>query len=673
MLAGEPPFTGPSVQAIVARLMAEEPRGPSAQRKAIPEHVEAAVSRALEKLPADRFAGAAEFAAALDARAPTGARTVGVRVAATPASRAPLVALGALALVSAVVAIWGWSRALPAPEVVRYRMVIDSVPPFSDPTGEVAISPDGTVLVRSGGPGRSLLIRRRDELSFNPMAGTEDAYGPFFSPDGLRVGYWSNQRLMAVPVAGGPPVLLRDSVGSPIGVSWAHDGQLYFGDPEQGGIARAAPRPDAPLSYVARADTAAGELSLFYPELLPDGKSLLCMVMFRDGRRKIALADIRTGSHTLLVDGIRARYAVNGDMIYSTADGRLWAAPFDLKARTLAGTAVQVGERLPNNNIGPMDFAISTGGTLVHSESDVSTRRQLAWVSRAGVRERFGAEWLAEFSSPALSPDGRRLAVTVREGSGVNIWLADAQGGRPGKLTLSNRNSLEAAWTADGKWVSYLSGSSSGNTGDVWRQPADGSGRAERILHDERPFSEQVWAPDGSLLARTTTATPGLGDILVARPPGDTVPRPLVSGAYSEYSPTVSPDGRWLAFAGGETGRLEVYVASFANPAVDQRIVSVAGGFAPRWSHRGDELFYIDLQSRMVAARVVRTPTFAVQDTRVLFDASDYFIASQSRRSYDVSADDQRFLMVQRADGARSGTMVVVEHWFTERAAAARR
>jgi hypothetical protein len=150
------------------------------------------------------------------------------------------------------------------------------------------------------------------------------------------------------------------------------------------------------------------------------------------------------------------------------------------------------------------------------------------------------------------------------------------------------------------------------------------------------------------------------------------VPKPLVAGDKSEYSPIVSPDGRWLAFTSTETGRLDVYVASFANPA-DKRIISVAGGFAPRWSHRGDELFYLDLQSRMIAARVVRTPAFAVQDTRVLFDASDFFIGSQSRRSFDVSADDQRFLMIQRADGARSGTMVVVENWFTERKAAARR
>ena len=670
MLIGEPPFTGPSVQAIVARIMAEEPRGLVSQRKAIPDQVEAAVLRALEKLPADRFAGAAEFATALDARVPTSMRTAGVRVSATR-SRAPLVALGALALLSTAAAAWGWSRPAMAPEVVRYRIEVDSIPAFRDPAGEVAVSPDGNIIVRMGGNSGALLIRRRDELSFKPIPGTEDAYGPFFSHDGSQIGYFSDNSLKAVPVAGGPSVLLRDSIGGPAGVLWAHDGLLYFGDLGRGVIARTEPRPGSPSADVARSDSAAGELGLFYPDLLPDGNSLLCMVMFRDGRRMIAIADISTGKHTLLVDGIRARYAANGDLIYSTSDGKLWAAPFDVKSKSLSGTAVQIGDRLPNNNIGPMDFALSASGTLVYTESDVSTRRQLTWVTRAGARERFGTEWLAEFSSPALSPDGRRVAVTVREGQGVNIWLADANGGRPSKLTLSNRNNLEPAWAPDGKWVSYLSGSASGNTGDVWRQPADGSGRAERILHEERPFAEQVWSPDGSLLARTTTATPGLGDILVARSPADTVPTPLVAGNQSEYSPIVSPDGRWLAFTGTETGRLEVYVASFANPA-DKRVISVAGGFTPRWSHSGDELFYLDLQSRMVAARVVRTPAFAVQDTRVLFDASDYFIGSQSRRSFDVSADDQRFLMVQSADGKRSGTMVVVEHWFAERKAARR-
>jgi Tol biopolymer transport system component len=215
--------------------------------------------------------------------------------------------------------------------------------------------------------------------------------------------------------------------------------------------------------------------------------------------------------------------------------------------------------------------------------------------------------------------------------------------------------------------VSYLASAGSANTGDVWRQRADGSGRAERVVRSPRPLSEQVWAPVGdALLVRTTSPTTGAGDILVARPGRDTAPTPLVASPHMEYSPAVSPDGRWLAYAGGETGRVEVYVVPFDAPGTAKWAVSTSGGSAPRWSPRGDELFYLDARSNMVAARVTTGPSFAVQSSRVLFNASDFIHTSLSRRNYDVAPDGERFLMVQRADGAKRGQVVVVEHWTEE-------
>jgi hypothetical protein len=165
---------------------------------------------------------------------------------------------------------------------------------------------------------------------------------------------------------------------------------------------------------------------------------------------------------------------------------------------------------------------------------------------------------------------------------------------------------------------------------------------------------------------RTTTPTPGAGDILVLRPGVDREPVPLVASPRTEYSPVVSPDGKWLAYVADETGRFEVYVTPFGAPGTARWAISTAGGNSPRWSHRGDEVFYLDLRSQMVAAKVVTTPTFEVQKTRVLFDASDFVQVSISRRNYDVAPDDQRFLMVQRAGGAKRGEIVVVEHWLDE-------
>jgi Tol biopolymer transport system component len=128
----------------------------------------------------------------------------------------------------------------------------------------------------------------------------------------------------------------------------------------------------------------------------------------------------------------------------------------------------------------------------------------------------------------------------------------------------------------------------------------------------------------------------------------------------------VSPDGKWLAYVSNESGRFEVYVTPFANPGTAKWAISRTGGSAPRWSHQSDELFFLDARTALVAARLTTTPSFGVVSTRVLFDASDFIYPSVSRRNYDVAADDQRFLMVQRAPGGKRGQVVVVEHWTEE-------
>ena len=668
MLTGEPPFTGPTIQAIVARLMADEPRPLVVQRKSIPDHVEAAVLRAIEKVPADRFASAAEFAAALDAAGATTTRSTAVRTGRRP-SRGPIIALGALAAASAAVAAWGWLRPIPQPSVVRYRITIDSVPAVKDWTGEVAISPDGNVIVRSGGPAGTLLVRRRDELAFSPLGGTEGATGPFFSPDGTRVGYYLNGALRAVPIAGGPPVVIADSVPTPQSAVWGSDGMIYRGVATGPAwiIGRAEPRSGTRLELVTTVDTAAGELTHLHPELLPDAKTLLFQVAYRDGRQMIAVGDVETRRHAPLLEGARARYARSGHLLYTTSDGKLWAVPFDLKSRATSGTPVQVGDHIPTTVIGPIDFAVSESGTLVYSAEDTERRRELTWVTRTGARTPFDPTWKGEFSSPALSRDGSRLAVALREGGQSSIWIKPVAGGNPTKLMMERRNLLEPAWSPDGRWVSYLVSTGAGTSGDVWRQRADGSGGAERILQSQRPISEQLWTPAGGvLLARTTTASAGAGDIVMTRPGIDSAATPLIASAGPEYSPIVSPDGEWLSYVSNETGRYEVYATRLAQPGAGKWVVSMSGGTSPRWSSRGDELFYMDLRSNMVVARVTTTPSFAVQDTRVLFNAADFIQTTASRRHYDVTPDGQRFLMVQRADGAKRGQVIVVENWADE-------
>ncbi len=669
MLAGEPPFTGPTVQAIVARLMSEEPRDLVAQRKAVPDAVEAAVLKALEKLPADRFASAAEFAAALEGPQPTAARTAAAR-AAPPASSQSVATLAALLVVAAGAAAWGWLRPVPAPEVVRYRLTIDSLSATREWSGETAISPDGEWIVRAMGPRRSMLLRRRNALGFTPIAGTEGGAAPFFSPDGTRIGYFAENRLMAIPLAGGPSEMIADSLSGLDAAYWGSDGYVYRSLLESGAmtIGRALPKAGAPLEEVTALDSAAGEHVHLFPELLPDGDKLLFHVQMRDGRRMIAVGDLASRRHTILVEGIRAHFVPGGHLLYSTSDGRLWVAPFDPDAPALTGIASLVAERVPGTVVGPADFAISASGTLVHAQSDSGTQRELTWVSRKGARRAFDDAWKGEFGKPAISPDGRRVAVAVREGSTSQVWLKSVGGTEPAvRFTTQHETNLDPAWSPDGRWVSYLVGSGIATaTGDVWRQPADGGGRAEPIVRSERPISEHEWHRDGEVVIRTTTAVRGAGDVLRLRPGRDSVPLPLLASARSEWTPSLSPDGRWMAYASNVSGRDEVYVSPYADPASARWVISTSGGYAPRWSPRGDEIFYVDMRSQLVAVRVATAPSFAVQESRTLFDASDFVQLALSRRTYDVTADGQQFLMVQRAGGAKGGELVVVEHWAEE-------
>lgn len=667
MLAGEPPFTGPTVQAIVSRLMTEEPRGLSVQRKAVPPSVDDAVRRALEKLPADRFASAAEFAAALDARtlSTTSAtrHTAGVRAATGPS--ALMVGVATLAVLSLAVAGWSLSRPRPEPNVIRYRVIADSVSSERTWTGDVSISPDGNVIVRRGGPGDRLLLRRRDALGFTALPGSEGGIAVTFSPDGSRLAFYQDGRLVVMPVAGGPVTVIADSLLGPEAIAWGPDDVIYRGVDRGPLVLTRCSVSDcrSPVRFTSL-DTANGELSHMHPHVLPDGSAVLFQVELVDGRRRIAVqaADART--HTQLFDGVRAAYVTSGHLVYSTIDGKLWVAAFDPDKLALTSEPTLVAENLPQSIVGPVDFAVSRSGTLVYGEDRGSAVRELVWVARDGARTPVDPAWRAPFSSPAVSRDGRQIAVAIRDGTRSSVWIRRA-GGQPIRLT-SEGIASEPAWTPDGRAVTFLAAGDQQNTGNVWRQPVDGSDLARLLVRSDRPLSEQTWSPDGSgLIVRTTTPAAGHGDLLQTRSPNDSVAVPLLATDFSEYSPTVSPDGRWLAYASNNSGRFEVYIAPRDAPQSTRVVVSSGGGNSPRWSADGRTLYYLSARSRLVEARVTTTPTLRVEGTRDLFDATPFAQTSLSRRNYDV-APDGRFLFVQRSDGSQVGTIVVVEQWIQE-------
>ncbi len=670
MLSGEPPFTGPTVQAVVARLISEEPRSLVLQRKAIPTHVEASVFRALEKLPADRYASAGEFAAALDARDTATSRvshTTSARGASASAPRArSSIALAAVAVVACAVAAYSLLRPAPRPVVVRYPLVADSVTAERTWTTDVSISPDGSLILRRGGPGNLVLARRRDALEFTPIPGSENALGVTFSPDGSRLLFYADSRLFTIPVSGGPRTAVAEALHGPDAAVWSGDDWIYrstTGSMLQIGRCRVTDC-DRMEEQVTTVDSAGGEMSHMRPEVLPDNKTLLFTVEMRNGGRHVAVKTVGDSTHTRLMESQHFRYVRSGHLLYSTRDGKLWVLPFDVRTRAIQNTPVLVADNLPQTIIGPVDFAVSATGTLVYSVEEGGDARELVWVERDGTHTPYDSTWRGTFSSPVLSPDGTRLAVTQRDGDRSALWIR-AAGGRPVRLNADG-NAAEPAWSPDGREVTYLGGSGRTTTGDVYRQAVDGSGVPVLVMRSERPVSEQVWRADGQgVVVRTTTPTAGNGDILVTHGLQDTIGTALIATETTEYSPAVSPDGRWLAYMSNRTGRFEVYVVPFGAPDASRTLVSTAGGASPRWARDGSAIYFLDLSSRMMEARVSTSPEFTVLGTRALFSARDYAQTSLSRRNYDV-APDGRFLMVRRADGSRAGSMVVVENWTEE-------
>ncbi len=672
MLVGEAPFTGPSVQAIVARVVHEEPRSLVGQRKAIPDAVDEAVLRALEKLPADRFATAGEFAAALGGggSGTTGLRRTGTRAPRT--SRATVV-LAVVAALATTLAAWGWLRPPVAPSVVRYLVSVDPVPEMHMWTGEIAISPDGATIVRGGGLAGNLRVRRHDAVGFTPIPGTEGAMAPCFSPDGSQIAFWREGKLATMYVTGGPQVVIADSLGIAVPCAWGEDGFIYWAGTIRGvaTLLRSRPTAGASATTVTTADSAKNEGNLLVPEPLPNGRAVLFQVVYRNGRTAIVAADVASGRHKVLVpEGFRARYARDGHLVYSTTDGKLWSVAFDQNSLEVRGEPVAVGEGVPNTMAGPVDFAVSVSGTLAYGVDNSSAFSDLVLVSRNGREEAVDSTWRGAFRSPTVSIDGARLAVTVQASGGgatSDIWTKRFGSGTPQKFSLASGANSEPAFTPDGRSIAFLNfGHGTSKTADLFVQPLDG-GAAQRILQLDRSLSEQAWAPKGGHVAvRTSTTFAGAGDILVGSADARAENlKPVAASAWSEYSPSISPDGRFMAYSSNETGRFEVFVVPFPDPGNVKWQVTNIGGRSPRWSRKGGEIFYVDLTSNLASAKVATSPTFALESRSVLFNAAAYSVLSISRHNFDVMPDDQHFLMIRRRGGSPSAQIIVVENLFS--------
>ena len=671
MLAGEPPFTGPTAQSIVAKVMTERPASLTARRDRVPAPVEAAVLTALEKLPADRFDSARSFMTAFgDPAFATGYHPSPGRGTARPGvSAGTFRATAAVAVVAVIAATLGWLRRPPPAEVNRLAIALpdsQSIGSRSSNNLRLAISPDGRTIAYVGGPvggAQRIWLRRLDALTAIPLEGTENGFNPAFSPDGTRLAFVSGspRAIKTVALTGGPPITLTDSLVDQGGVSWASDGYIYYdGHLASDGLARIPETGGRPES-VSTPDSAGGESWHSSPSALPDGKGVLIAIarLRGAGGVDVGVVDPKTGSHKVLAHGVGAAYAAPGYLLYVTAEGNLMAAPFDLDKREMTGVAVPVAQGIAIRALGRVDFAVSRAGTLVYLAGDGRDRiRELAWVDRNGETVAVDSLWSAPLANrPALSPDGRAVGVMVQTSGAPQVWVKQLDRGPATKLADEGGT---PSWSPDGRDVVYSA------RGGWARGPADGSTLARIVPTRSSVLGPQL-SPDGKWILYSTGS-----DILIQAAEGDTGARLLVGGPGSQRGATVSPDGRWLAYMSDESGRFEVYVRPFPNAQVAKHQVSANGAWNPRWSRDGRELFFSDEPRDLISVPVTLVPTFSAGTPMRLFAAADFGMPTWG---FDVSLDGKRFLMTRPTGGGkgRPDALVLVQNFGTQLTASPKR
>jgi Tol biopolymer transport system component/tRNA A-37 threonylcarbamoyl transferase component Bud32 len=681
MLSGEPPFTGSTAQAVVARVLTENPRPLMTQRHTIPRHVEAAVLTALEKLPADRFVTASEFADALKDK--SYASAVSRPAAEGPAApsrvgrRRPgvlVTALGAALAVATAAALWGWVRPGPARLLTQFSLALRPnqtlQPPLPTGGARIALSPDGRALVYSGPAdgGTRLWLRRLDQLDGTPIAGTEGAASPFFSPDGQRIGFLKEGTAVRIAsLAGAPTVTLTDKANTSSG-DWGDDGYIYF--EVDSGVARMR-ATGGEIEPVYTISPKRKEIATEWVHVLPGGTGVLFRLRHTGqgpGDFEIMAAPLPPrGEARSLVRGVFALYAPTGHLLVTTADGKLIAIPFDPKKLELTGAPVALIEGIGVRNGGfNIDLTLAGNGSLAYTTGGTLGSRRAVWVSREGGASAVDPTWDPQgvIESARLSPDGKSVAVGLSREGRRDIWVKQLPEGPFSRITFGDTSSVRPSWSPDGRDVLYVVDRSGTGVGPAYARRADGTGVSRLLISSSKvDFAQIVTSRDGRWrIFRTTPIGAGSNDIMGLEG-GDTTLVPLVASPAQEFHPALSPDGRWLAYTSNESGAFEIYVRPFPETSSAKWQVSTAGGGEPTWAPTGRELLYLNGRSEMVSAEIQAGPTFSVGKQRTLFSASQFFRPGPIP-SFSLTPDGKRFLMVREGEATQQSELIVAENWL---------
>lgn len=675
-LAGRRAFEGATASETLVRVLQQEPNWKALPRE-VPLELENLLGRCLRKDPRQRLQDIG------DARIEIEELQAGHRKTSAATSlphrlvRRRMVLSSTLTAAFAVavllVFLWGQWRA-PSASQKPAHLVVELPPevvlPMDTEHPVLALSPDGTRLVFVGEERgtRRLYQRHIADPVARPMAGTDGAASPFYSPDGRWIGFFSGRSIKKVATAGGLPMTAHASTSITVnrGATWiTTDSVVYAASPNSGltqsSLAGEKLLENSAWAYVTPDHNAA----YAWPHGLPNGRH----VLFTDnGGDALDQSHVRVLSRrdrtirTLVRGGTNPRYSPTGHLLFARG-GALYAVPFNARRAQTRGSERRILDGVITEANGAAHFATSANGMLAYlAGATVSRRHELVWVDRKGVAQTLLGD--REFSFPRLSPDGGRLAVTSPTGANYDVWILGLGRKTLERVTTDPGEDFEPVWSPDGTRLA-LASETQGDEGPglAWTISADY--RLEHLLHTpgignwEFPTS---WSPDGQWLAFTRDQAGAASDVEVLPTSGPRTPRQVVATAASESAAMFSPNGRWVAYVSDGSGREEVYVQPFPGPGTREQ-VSVNGGTEPVWSRDGRELFYRE-GSRLMMVSVGGGVSFKPSAPATLFEGR-YEAAPYGGRSanYDVSMDGRRFVMVRRKNLPAPRTIHLVFNW----------
>ena len=677
MLAGQPPHLGGSAQQIIMKIIAEPVQMVTQHRKSVPHHVAAALAKALEKLPADRFESAAAFAAALGNSLFTGGTTsVARRSVPRIGANSWMLAAAGVALVAGGVAIGAaFMRSTPpSPQVVRF-----SVPMRGQRlAAEIydvpfAISPDGNriayIAIDSGSGVRTLHVRSLDQFTNTSFPGTDGAVNPFFSPDGLWIGFTTlpERTLRKVASNGGPVSAVTTDVAFALGTpSWGTDHSIYFVNP---------------YSVPYRVNDGGGPVTrlldstrtVVAPVVLPGARAVLVSMCGTSSSAfcasDLGVLDLATGKIKVLVpNALRGWYLASGHLIYSTREAAVFAVKFDVKSLSVTSAPVAVLDGINVGRNGMAQLTISASGTMAYVPTTGLGSSIVVQLDRSG-RETALITKPGPYSQPRLSLDGQRLALTAPDGKKApQIWIHDRSSATTRQLTFEGE-SERSSWSPDGKRVAFFT--RRGMKGMVWSAPGDGSGPGERMGGGPGPNGSAAvsWTRDGKWVVwdGMLEGIPSAGgDDIFAIPVVDTprTARPAVATPFAEQSAEVSPDGKWIAYVSNDANRDQIYIQPFMSPG-GRTLISAGTAQEPAWVSN-NELVYVNSETDSVTVARLEFGASVKVTRSALFDRRPYQAGGPSWRSFDVSRDGKSFIFIKPSVRGAAVEPIVVLNWAEE-------